>query len=506
MSSKSSFRLSNLFSKSNLGLFSVVASAVVLVPAANASDLTWGGFYRVEAVKINNSELSSNKTDKSYGLQHLILNPKLVAADGLTIYSRLDVLNDSSRGINSSGQVFSTAGDVFGAGAGTPVAANGSTGPLTGTDSNSYGRTVRAGTLAVTELYASWSHEFGQLIVGRAPIHFGLGTAFNAGEGLFDHYVDTRDMVAYKIVLGNFSITPILGKMYEGGLAQEDDVDDYMIRVQYDNPDTELSLGFIYDMRVALGNDAPNGITGTPAVPSYWGNGYTRGGSFKNTLMGIYLSQKPLSWLRASIEADMTSGDTGIINPSGNSVGINAFGVAAEVAFLPSAESRWSGMIKFGMASGDDPGTSDTYEGFVFNRNYDVAMLLFNHPLGQADFMRTGLVRDATTAPSSQLDTEAISNAIYFAPTVKYRAKDNLSYSATLVHALLNKDPIGSNAGTSTDLGYELDFHVTWNPIERLTWITEAGFLLPGSAWQGGSSSFENKFAYGLITKAAIRF
>jgi hypothetical protein len=162
-------------------------------------------------------------------------------------------------------------------------------------------------------------------------------------------------------------------------------------------------------------------------------------------------------------------------------------------------------MLKTGVASGDDPGTDDVYEGFIFSRNYDVAMLMFNHPLGQTDFFRTGLVRNTTVKAKDQPDTEAISNAIYFAPSFQQQWKENLSWGGTLVYGLLNKNPI-PNSGTSTSLGFETDLNITYKPYERLTWVTEAGFLFPGDAWKGGSSNFETKFGYGVTTKAAIAF
>jgi len=305
-------------------------------------------------------------------------------------------------------------------------------------------------------------------------------------------------MVAYKVVIGNLSVTPLMGKVNEGELGAEDDVDDYIVHVQYDNPESELSLGFIYDVRQVLGNDAPAG---------YFGAGFSRTGSFSNNLMGFFLSQKALSWLRTSVEADILSGDTGIVNTATQAkTSLNAFGVAAEFAYLPSAESKWGANVKFGLATGDDPGTTDVYEGFAFSRNYDVGMLMFNHPLGRADFMRTGMIRDVQTKASNQIDTEAISNVLYFAPSMQYRMKENLSFGGTFVYGMLNKDPIGGGADTAKNLGFELDLNVTYKPMERLTWITEAGFLLPGDAWKGGTSAFENKFAYGVISKAAISF
>lgn len=483
------------------------ALAKMLVPAialsfgaekmAIAADISWGGTYRVEGVDIFNPELTSDRHDKAYALHHLILTPKIVAADGVTIFGRLDVLNDSSFGINSSGQVNSVAGETLGNGPG-------STTPVRGTDSNAFARTQRATPIMVTALYASWTQEFGQLIVGRVPMQFGLGTAYNAGNGPFDHFINTKDLVGYKVVLGNLFVMPMVGKVAENNLGDDDDVNDYMIHVQYDNPESELSLGFLYDLRVVegTGNDTPN-------TPGFWGSGFaSTGNSFKNQMMSFYLSQKANSRLRASVEADLLSGDTGLINSAGNNVGLNAFGIAAEFAYVPPPESNWSGVFKLGMATGDDPGTQDTYEGYQFNRNYDVAMLLFNHPLGQpgTDFLRTGFVRDTTGRPSNQIDSESISNAMYFAPNFSYRVKDSLSYGAAFIYALLNKDPLTGNVGTSKNLGYEVDLSVTYKPIERFTWLTQIGYLLPGDAWRGGSNGFENKPTYGLVTKAAINF
>lgn len=481
---------------------SIFFAALTLVSSSNvgsafAADLTWGGLYRVEGLKLINTDLGSDRTDKSYILHHLVLSPKIVAVDGVTIFGRLDVLNDPNFGINSSGQVSSVAGDVIGNGPGSTV-------PTRGSDSNAFARTQKASPLVITELYASWAQEFGQLVVGRAPVQFGLGTAYSAGNGLFDHYIDTKDMVAYKIVLGNLFVMPILGKVSEGSLGHEDDVNDYILHVQYDNPESELSLGFFYNIRVAQGNG-----NDTPVTPSYWGTGFTTtGNSFKNQLMSFHFSQKAGNMVRASIEADLASGDMGIKNAAGNNVGLNSFGIAAEFAYLAPSESKWGAKIKFGMATGDDPGTQDTYEGYQFNRNYDVAMMMFNHPLGKSgiDFLRTGFIRDTSVKPSNQIDTEAISNVMYFAPSFTYRAKDNLTYGGAFIYGMLNKDPLTGNVGTASNMGYEIDLNVTYKPVARLTWITEAGFLLPGEAWRGGSNAYENRQAYGIITKAAINF
>lgn len=459
----------------------------VFATKAQTADLTWGGLYRVEAVKIKNSELSGDDSNKAYLLHHLVLSPKIIAADGLTIYSRFDIFNNSAFGTYTN-----QAGEVFGRGLGSST-------PSNETNSNVLSRTGRAGDLAVTTLYASWVQEFGQLVAGRAPMQFGLGTAYSAGNGIFDHYIDTRDLLGYKFVVGNLFFMPMLAKLNEGNVGEEDDVNDYILHVQYDNPDTELSLGLLYQMRVwtFAGNDLPT------TNDALGGGAATRADGGKTTLVGLYSSQKAGDFTIA-VEANLLSGDVGLRNTGGTGVSYDSFGIAGELLWNPTG-GKTKGSFKLGVASGDDPGTTEVNEGYIFNRNYDVAMLMFNHPLGQANILRTGLTRDVTTKASNQIDTEAISNVVYFAPSFQTQWKENLSWGGTFVYGMLNKDPI-QGSSTATDLGFEIDLNLTYKPYERLTWVTEAGLLFPGDAWKGGSTGLDNKFGYGVITKAAIAF
>ena len=513
--------------------FGALLTAGLFPYQSEAADLTWGGNYRVEGFGLKNPELGTDQTTQGgqsqtgYALHHLTLLPKLVAGDGLTIYSRLDILNNqnSKAGIDSSGRVYSVAGDLLGSGPGTaPAAGTGNSTSTTSSDSNALSNTEMAGTVAITELYAAWSQEFGQLLVGRMPMDFGLGVAFSSGSGLFDHYVDTKDAIAYKLIFGNISVMPIVGKVKSGAVGQQDDIWDYMAIAKYENPESELKLGGFYQLRSGTfgANDYPlnssigggdigtNGTLLNGATPP--ASSVTRADGFKTTLIGAFVSEK-VGDLRVSVEANLFSGDSGLKDAQLNGVSINAYGIAAEVNYA-NPDSKLNSVLKLGMASGDDPGTTNVYEGYQFNRNYDVALLLFNHPLGQQDFLRSGMVHDNSIPVRNQLDTEAISNAMYIAPGFQYHVKDSFSWGGTFVYAMLNKDPVltgtapnQKSAGTSMDLGEELDLNMTWKPMERLTWITTIGGLLPGQAWlAGGLPGYTNSFAYGIETKAAISF
>ncbi|MBL7688308.1 MAG: hypothetical protein JNJ49_09750 [Bdellovibrionaceae bacterium] len=464
--------------------FGFLLAGLFLSVRSEASDIEWGGLYRFEGLRFNNPELNGAKADKAYMLHHLILAPKVVVADGMTVHGRFDLLNNAGFGTNNQ------AGEFIGKGVGTGT-------PTSADNSNVLSKNQEAGGLAVSQLYFSWNQEFGQLIAGRAPMHFGLGTWFNSGRGDFDHYLSTLDMVGYKIVTGNMFFMPMLGKVNEGNIDKEDDVNDYILHVQYDNPETDLSLGLLYQIRVGSGNDIVSNS-------SYMGGtGSTRTGDYKHSYIGLFTSQK-MAEMSVGVEVGMLSGDTGVKTATNQDVKLNGFGVAGELGWAPT-DSKWSTKLLAGFASGDDPGSNDTQEGMVMHRNYRVGMLMFTHPMGQRDFFRTGLYRSTATSVASQIDTEAISNALYIAPSVKYKSNDKWSYGATLVTGRLNKEPI-AGGNTASDLGYEVDLNMTWTPFDRFTWTTEMGLFAPGETWKAGSAGLDNSFAYGLMTKAAIRF
>ncbi len=470
-----------------------------------AGDISWSGIYRFEFFQSENLELDGVKRRDGYFLHHLVLNPKITAADGLIIHSRFDLFNNCQFGQNGQ------AGQLLGDGVTNSSNCSSSTPTPSAGKSNVFSNSQSPETLAVNELYLTWVQEFGVFVAGRTPLQFGLGLTYNAGNGPFDHWLTNEDLVGYKFVFGNLYIMPMLGKVNQGGNAANNQnnldigggVSDYMIHVQYDNPETDLSLGVFAQIRTAssYGDDTPAGVNGVG------GAGATNRFGFKNQNINFFTKQK-LGELSVAVEAGLQTGTNGAMIDGVTQGSMNGFAIAGELAYAPKTSS-WSHGLKFGTASGDDPGTRDIYEGYTLNRNYNVALLMFNHPLGSNNFFRTQLVRDTTTNASNNIDNEAISNVLYIAPSTDYKVRDNLSFGATLLYARLQQDPIlnaGAAAGTAKDLGFETDFRLNYKPYERFTWLTEIGFIFPGAAWQGGSMNYGNSFAYGLSTKAAISF
>ena len=453
----------------------------------NAADLEWSGIFRVEGNHISNSELTGKKRELDYGLTHLSLRPKIVAGDGITINAQFEIFNQPR---NAPWGNDNQLGAVWGAGLR-------GTGPsYTVANSNTIADNEKPESIKISQLYLSYVQEYGNLVVGRVPSQFGLGMTHNAGRGLFDHWYDTRDMVGYKMILGNMYFMPIVAKPSEGNLNKTDDVTDLIAHFQYENPETDLQMGLYYQVRTGSdqGSDAP--------IPTIGGVGATNNTGVNSKLLNLF-ALRDNERFRAGVEASFQSGEVGVSTASNDKVTWGGFGVATEFEYRP-AEKNWKIGLNAGMATGDDPGTDAKFEGYVFDRNYDVAMLLFNRPIGQADFFRTQIIGGGGSADINSPDVEAISNVSYVAPYHHYKFNDLWSMENRIITGWLNTNPI-LGTEVSKDIGYEYDFSLNFQPRKGVMWVNQVGMLFPGSAFKAGGT-YDSDFMYGISTKAAISF
>lgn len=482
--------------------FATLAALTVSTIAVNAAEVTWDGTYRAEAISVQNPALNNKaRFDKSYILHHAVLQPKIVALDGLNLYGRIDIFNNSNYPATQMGDYLGGA-------------------PSTGNSQGAGGTAVntqaqQTDTIQLSHFYLKWATEYGALFVGRTPLQFGLGITHNAGLGLFDHYFDTHDLVGYKFIAGNLFFMPMYGKVKEGGLSTEDDINDYIMHMQYDNPDTELSLGLFYDVRIAT-KTGNAGADGAAAGSPYGGAGATKTGSFETKTLNIFVARN-IGNFRVGFESSFANGKTGVSDSSGREVSLDAYALAGELAWQPSG--RWTFDMKLGLATGDDPGTTDKFEGYLFDRNYDLGWLMFNHKLGSYDVLGTGSFRSTPGAGQTDhdfSDTEYISNTFYLAPGAKYNLSESWNLNTRVVWAQVQRpqkvyDATGTvviedGEKTKNSLGIEWDLGVGYKPNNNLSLEAGAGFLFPGDAFKGGNANLPADFGYGLQVKTAVRF
>jgi hypothetical protein len=321
-----------------------------------------------------------------------------------------------------------------------------------------------------------------------------MGITHNAGLGPFDHWYDTRDSVGYKFYVDNISFMPMLSRVSQRDYGRGVTMNDETFVFEYKNKDNGAEAGVVQQIRKSSfeSNDASGAVSGSTVV-SAW----------STKTINLYLGR---SWesFKFKMEASFLTGETGLM-VAGENINVNAYAVAAELMFPALNEAKWDYGLKLGYASGDNP-TTTVYEGYQFDRNYDVAMLMFNHRMGRADFLTTGITHtNPGLTVSNSADDESIGNAVYFAPSAKYAWNEKLDIRTTLVYAQLVTNPTLS-LDTSKDLGTELDIELIYKPRERVIWSNGIGVLVPGQAWKDGATDFENSTNFGISTKAAITF
>ncbi len=456
--------------------------------AASATSIDWTGGYRIEYVDIDRPTLADPGGKKSYGLNYLYLQPKMIASDGINIISRFDVLANEKPAYRNS-QLGSFIGSGLSTGAGANVTAQNS----------------ESTNLRVSQLYLNVNHEYGSFVVGRAPIEFGMGLTHNAGRGSFDHWMDTKDMIAYKFSVDNISFMPILTRNYQSSFEIGKTISDQIFVFEYDNKDIGAKAGVFWQNRNTSidSNDAISAPAGIPQAA-------TLSGGFSAKTINLYLERR-WSAFEFKLEASFLTGQTGALTATSEEINFNSYAVGTEM-LIPANDSVWEYGLKFGAVSGDNKDTA-SFEGYQLDQNYDVAILLFNHRMGNgaADYLNTGILHANDTASGlttpNSADDEAIGNAIYLAPSFKYLWNQKLDIKSTLIYAQLMASPDKNFVDFKKDLGLELDIELIYKPRERVTWSTGLGILSPGAAWSGGSgNNWETKTNYGFTTKAAITF
>ena len=238
--------------------------AVMTVQKVFATSIDWSGGYRIEYTEIDRPTLAAddNKKRKAYGLNYLYLSPKLIASDGINIVSRFDVFSNDINSYKNS-----QLGSQFGGGLTRASGTN------NGVNVNS--ETQDASLLRVSQLYLTVNQENAVIIAGRAPIDFGLGITHNAGLNPFDHWYDTRDLIAYRFIIDNVSFMPMIAKVSQQDFGQGVTTMDQSFVFEYDNKENGAKAGLFYQTRSSSfgSNDSapiiPN-VPGATAVTSSW--------------------------------------------------------------------------------------------------------------------------------------------------------------------------------------------------------------------------------------------
>ena len=400
---------------------------------AQAAELTWQGFYRGRALLYDSLSLSTTNPNaegtSNYFDHRLLLRPSWMISDHAAIHAQVDVFRLALWGENP---------DVY-------------VDPVTGetTSSTMVDGVVTEGTgmQAVRgwgEAYTGW----GRFSLGRMPMQWGSGILWNDGNDVYDEYGDSADRFQVTTKVGPVFIMGAYDVQYEGFLGAPDDMQAASLAVGYRTE--TLGVGMLNNYRFR------------PEEP-YAYQAYT----------GDLWAMAQLGPVHAEVEAVGVFGG-GDLETGANDITVMAFGVMAK-GHYQGEKLGFGG--EFGVATGDDDPDDEKLTAFSFDRDHNVGLLLFEEPLPT---LQTSVMNDSNggrTLDAAQ-SGDAISNAVYFRPSIRYKILPQLEAEAAWLVAG-RADGEGANE-PNEGYGNEFDLSLRVDPHPHVWFQGTFGVLLPG--------------------------
>ncbi len=473
---------------------------------AQALDLDWSGQFRSENHWVFNYSITGNETKDPAKVQS---NGYYAPGGGernayfQTLFMRLRpivVVNDNVA-IKSEWWAGDPVYGIFGNAAG-----------LSNDQRQYYSTQSRGSLITAQRFWGEFQSDFGTVQVGRAPIHWGLGLFWNSGDGLWDRYASTADLIRLVSKFGSFTFTPQVAKYsvgngiggacinapdpttgsYPATCTTTDPggggLTDYSIAFTYDNKDEDLEMGLLYVKRIAGGSqDRRTGTLGVEGQPA--------GSKFNH--WDVYGRKK--------VGKFTFTGDLPIVNGDVSGIDFRTWAAALEAKWQIS--DTWQSELKFGRAPGQPDYRAGTrpgiFKAYYFNPNYKIALIMFNY--GLHGFAGPNTTNNPNTSPTSMASPfdNPIVNAKYAAwagsfTTAKWTFRGNFVLAQAIetagtsdiffnhwTRSFAGKNP---NAGVqSSFLGWETDLGATfrWDESVELGW--EWGLWFPG-----GYYAFQN--------------
>ncbi|MBI4925969.1 MAG: hypothetical protein HY843_08610 [Bdellovibrio sp.] len=477
--------------------FLIFASVLFFSHFSEALELDWSGQFRTEAHYVLNYALDSSniavnaaqEAGKGYYISgggsnkatfqtlFLKLRPKIIVNDNIYLKSEWWV----------SDPIYGFFGSV----------------PYTVDQRQYYSTQSRGSLISAQRLWAEFLSDIGTFQVGRAPLHWGLGVVWSQGDGLWDRYESTGDVIRLVSKFGSFSFNPALIKYSQGNniggaagvlpyapVAGDGTVMDYSLMLKYENPDEDFEGGVYFVKRIAGSvQDRFLGI-GTTAAQTAVGMNFN--------IWDLY-AQKKFSRIKLAGEVPITSGQIAGIEYS-------SYAIALEAGW--KITDSWDLALRAGQAPGQQNITTaapDKYKIFYFNPNYRLGLIMFNYQL--ANFQGPNTQNNPATAADALLSPfdNPITNANYVNMDLAFhlsrwsfhsnwtfaQAKDVAApgYNFYNTWKKLYVPAIGSQ---SRALGWEMDYGAMFQWDEAFQFKFDFGFFFPGAFYKFSNTATEN--------------
>ncbi len=406
--------------------------ALLLPAPASAAELTWDGYYRGRALAYDSLSLStSNESTEGFSAafdHRMSLRPSWLLSEHAALRAQVDLFPYQLWGEQTATHVDPVTGEET------------ATAFADGTES------VGAGLVA-TRAWAEAYTPVGRFALGRMPMEWGAGILWNPGNDPEDEYGDTADRLQYSTRVGPVFVMGAYDVQFEGFLGAEDDMQAASLGVGYRTETAGVGLLNIYRWQ----NSAE--------LQSYTGDVW---------------AFTQLGPVRAELEAVGVFGAAASLSTGANDVDIMSFGGMLDLQY---ATDKLTVGLQGGFATGDEDPDDEKIRTFSFDRDHNVALVLFEETLPT---LQTSVMNESNEGRDTEaaLTSDGLSNVLYLRPSVKYHLLPELEGELSWFTGMLASGPATTEGRTG--YGNEFDLSLRYDPHPHVWVKGSAGVLLPG--------------------------
>ena len=314
--------------------------------------------------------------------------------------------------------------------------------------------------LNIRQMYAKYYSDTATYIIGRQPLHWGLGAIYNDGGRDGERFASVEDGIMAHLNIGNFEFSPYYMKANGQGLNGQGDMKSIGAQVMYRSSEEEISLGLLLGKR-------ENGPGATFLQRSISDGGHDLGSS-KVKIIDIYF-QKRLKYFNFELEIPLMDGELGRVFSKEE---VKASGYSAR-AFIGKASYElnpsWKFNIDMGYISGDK-GNSSKFEALYLHPNYQIAHLMFRYNLYAINSANEENIFDSYMTNMTYakfMATYRTNKWFWNIGLIWAKAAETAQKGSSAFHHERNKVYVGEKIKENQNSNYgfeiDLDFKYEWN-------------------------------------------
>jgi len=480
----------------NRQLKAVILKSITLISFISVSafsvSVNFGGNFRTEGDYYTNLTQGylGDFSKKQLMRGRLLLDPNFIVDDHFSIRSQWSLLE--SQNITPSHKATKSNGDINDAPLGNGMGMGGFV----------YGD-PNTTTLVLNRAWLEWSSDFGVVRLGRMPFSWGYGLMWDAG-GLWDDYGTTFDRLEYRLHLGHIVGALAYSKPRKKSIwGHKNDADFFTFYLQYDNPESDVEGGVIYEKQTRSNRQGGELLDENPN--NYPSNSFLAADTpypLNNNVVDLYL-RKTVSYFTLGGEVNWMTGEANNYkNTLSKNANLNALAATANVTY---EYHKVKGFIEFLYASGDSNLNNEEMTGFVLlHPNRRAGFILGRELLGKYSSVGTDPGKAGNGSMVVYGNEDAFSGVYFFRPGLRIDWSPSLATGLEVVYA----QKASVKSGEDRALGTEIDLGTDYSVYKNFDLGVNVGVLFPGKGVISSMAPDVEKTytVFGFRTTASLKF